>query len=999
MSHLNLAFLGSARITHHQGDEITFPNRKTLALLVYLAMEAQRPHTRESLLGLLWPELPTPSAQNNLRVAWSQLRQSLAETENPVESSPYLISTRLELGFNPHSESSLDVIIFQDLLDACRIHQHANRADCAECADRLSQALELVRGEFLAGLSLVGDCPAFDEWLFIQRERLHLQIINTMEELAGYHERAENLGTAKKYVQRLLELEPLHEPAHRQLMRLLARAGQRSAALAQYETCRRLLADELGVTLSPETILLAEQIRALASTHTDGPLHNLPLALTRFIGRIEESSQLQELLTQKKTGIVTLAGPGGVGKTRLALQVGHALRNRYTNGVWLVELAGVTDALAVPDAIASVLKVSPDARRSLTRTLGDYLHNKSILLVLDNCEHLLEPCAKLIKILLSGAPDLVVLATSRIPLHLEGEHVVRLKPLPSPDPGAMGTLSAAAALQYDAVQLFASRAAQALFSFSVTDANAASIAQICQQLDGIPLAIELAAARTGFMPVEAIAQRLDQRFRWLRSHSSGTLPRQQTLRALIDWSYNLLNKQEQRLFQCLSVFAGGWTLEAAEAICDEQDLCVELLSRLVDQSLVVFGYDPERKRYRIHETIRQFAREQLNASAKDAELLEKHARFYIRAVAVAAENQRKLTLLSRLRQLQGEHDNLRTAYEWALKQDGDLVLEMVTNLGIELKFWELGGFFDEGRRWLQHVLEQTSAPASPLRAKALLAAAELSSAISDFEYGKNCAIESQKIFNQLGDLRGEVDARVLFVQLADFHGGYSNLVSLIQEAMTMAGEIHYKNGLAEGDHLLGKIAFDNSDYEQAIQHLLRCVALWRELDRPYELAAALNTLGASLVENQQYAAGSEVLQEVAEINQALGYRRGVALALHNIASAAIKLKEYDRARELLRESLQIRRELGVRRGYAYSLEEFARLAYEENQDARAIQLLAAAKTLRTLIGAPLDSLADRADFENILAGLRAKLGDVRCDMEWSKGRAMTAEQAVALALG
>ena len=998
MSHLYLGFLGSAQITHPQWGEITFPNRKTLALLVYLAMDARRAHARESLLGLFWPELPTPSAQNNLRVAWSQLRQSLREAENPGESSPYLMSTRLDLRFNPHSDTSLDVTLFQDLLEVCKNHQHLSRADCAECAERLSQALELVRGEFLAGLSL-GDCPAFDEWLFVQRERLHLQIINALEDLAGYHEHAGNLGPAKKYVQRLLELEPLHEPAHRQLMRLLARAGQRSAALAQYETCRRLLADELGVTLASETILLAEQIRAFAATQTDAPLHNLPLALTRFIGRSEESFHLQEFLTQEKAGIVTLAGPGGVGKTRLALQVAHVLLGRFTNGVWLVELAGVTDALAVPDAVASVLKVSPDARRSLTRTLSEFLNNKSLLLVMDNCEHLLEPCAKLIKILLSAAPGLVVLATSRIPLHVEGERVLRLNPLPSPDPGAAETLSAAAALQYDAVQLFASRAAQAMFSFSVTDANATAIAQICQQLDGIPLAIELAAARTGFMPVEAIAQRLDQRFRWLRTHASGTLPRQQTLRALIDWSCNLLNEEEQNLFQRLSVFAGGWTLEAAEAICDDQDLCVDLLGRLVDQSLVVFGYDPERKRYRMHETIRQFAREQLNASGKDAEVLKKHARFYIRAVALAVENQRKLPLLSRLRQLQGEHDNLRTAYEWALKSDGELVLEMVTNLGLELKFWELSGFFDEGRRWLQHVLEQASASASPMRAKALLAAAELSSAISDFEYGKNCAIESQQIFNQQGDLCGEVDARLVFVQLADFHGGYSNLVSLIQEAMKMAGEIHYKSGLANGGHMLGKIAFDNSDYEQAIQHLLQSAALWRELDRPYELAAALNTLGASMVENQQYAAGRDVLQEVAEINRALGYRRGVALALHNIASAAIKLKEYDRARELLRESLQIRRELGVRRGYAYSLEEFGRLAYEENQDARAIQLLAAAKALRTLIGAPLDSSADRAEFENILAGLREKLGDVRCEMEWSKGWVMTAEQAVELALG
>jgi predicted ATPase/DNA-binding SARP family transcriptional activator len=997
LSELDLAFLGPTQITHRQWGVITLPNRKTLALLVYLAMESEGPHTREALLGLFWPELPTLSAQNNLRVIWAQLRQSLAEAENPVKSVPHLIGTRLDLRFNLFSDHYLDVTHFRELLEVCRTHEHASRLDCTECVGRLTQAIDLVRGEFLEGFSL-GDCPDFEEWLFILRERLHLQIINTLEELAGYHERAKNPETAKKYVQRLLEFDPLHEPAHRQLMRLLAGAGQRSAALAQYETCRRLLADELGVALAPETILLAEQIRANAPTQMDEPLHNLSLALTRFIGRHEESSQLQEMLTQEKGRIVTLVGPGGVGKTRLSLQVAHALVNHFTNGVWLVELAGINDALVVPDAVASALKVSPDARRSLTRILGDYLRNKSLLLVMDNCEHLGEACAELIQKLCSAAPGLVVLSTSRNPLHLEGEQVVRLHPLPSPDSEAVKTLSAASALQYDAIQLFASRATQALLSFSVTDSNVTPIAQICQHLDGIPLAIELAAARTGFMPVEAISQRLDQRFRWLKSHYSGALPRQQTLRALIAWSYDLLNEQERSLFQRLSVFAGGWTLEAAEAICDEKDLCSDILGRLVDQSLVVFGYDPERKRYRMHETIHLFAREQLNISAKEADVVEKHARFYIRTVAMTVENQQGLSLLSRLQQLQEEHDNLRSAFEWALNHDGELVLEMVTNLGTELRFWELSGSFEEGRRWLQRVLEITTDSISPLRAKALLAAAELSSAISDFDYGLSCAVESQRIFSQLGDQCGEVDARLVFADLADFHGDYSNLETIIQDAMLIAGKIQYKTGMAKAGWMLGKLAFTNAEYGQATQYLLPSVALWRELDRPYELAMALNTLGASMLENHDYAAGNEVLLEVAEINQALGYRRGVALALHNLAGAALGLKEYTRARELLSESLRIRRELGVRRGYAYSFEDFARLAYEEKQDERAIRLLAAARALRELIGAPLDSSGVRAILENILTELRTKLGDMRFEMEWSKGWAMTTEQAIELAL-
>ncbi len=332
MSKLNLSFLGSPQIAHSQTGEITFPKRKALALFAYLAIESDHLHSRESLLGLFWPELPTAAAQNNLRVTWSQVRKRIESDQD--DSDPYLIGTRLDLGFNPHSNHTLDVTLFLDLIAATRAHGHSSRLECSECAERLAQAVELVRGEFLAGFSL-GDCPAFDEWLFIQRERLHLQITTALEELADFHENAGQVEAANQYVQRLLEFDPLLERAHRQLMRLLAAAGRRSAALDQYETCRRLLANELGVPPAPETVLLAEQIRALAPTQTDTPQsrHNLPTPLSRFIGREQEIEQLQKLFEDGAAQVVTLAGTGGVGKTRLALQVAHNVVNHFNDGV------------------------------------------------------------------------------------------------------------------------------------------------------------------------------------------------------------------------------------------------------------------------------------------------------------------------------------------------------------------------------------------------------------------------------------------------------------------------------------------------------------------------------------------------------------------------------------------------------------------------------------------------------------------------------------------
>ena len=412
------SFLGPIQLSHPRMGEITISKGKAMALPVYLVIEADHPHTREALFGLLWPEHSTAAAQNNLRVTCSQLQKYLEKAQE--DTQPYLISNRLDLQFNPLSRYELDVTLFQNLIEACRTHAHPGKPeDCSDCAARLAQAVKLVRGPFLDGF-FVPDCPAFDEWLFFQRERLHLQITAALEQLADFHERAGNGAEAEAYVRRLLKFDPMHEHAHLQLMRLLAGAGKRSAALAQYETCRRLLADELGVSPAPETTLLAEQIRMLAAAQNNAPSHNLPPSLTQFIGRDREKSNIEDLLTTQGARVVTLAGPGGVGKTRLALQAAHHLVSHFPNGVWLVELAGINDVLAVPAAIAAALGIFPEAGQPLENALEDFLRDKSLMLILDNCEHLIESCAQLVNAFSSAAAGLVVLATSRIPLHLAG---------------------------------------------------------------------------------------------------------------------------------------------------------------------------------------------------------------------------------------------------------------------------------------------------------------------------------------------------------------------------------------------------------------------------------------------------------------------------------------------------------------------------------------------------------------------------------------------------
>lgn len=994
MPELIFSLLGRLQIEHRQLGAITLTNRKAIGLLAYLLIESDHTHSREFLLGLLWPDLPTAAARNNLRVTLAHLQKALGTSDS--DAQPTLIGDRLTLRFNPLSVHELDVARFRAYIEVCRAHMHASQDGCAECAARLTRALELVRGDFLEEFSL-GNCDHFDDWLLIQRENLRLQVTSALEQLAAFHERADQLAAAEGAIRRLLKYDPLNESAYRQLMRVLARGDQRSAALDVYETCRRVLANELGLAPAVETVTLAEQIRSQALFESHVPHINLPPVLTRFFGRQQEIARLVDFLSRRTVRLVTLTGPGGVGKTRLAIEVAHRMAGVFAHDICFVELSGVADERSVDDAVAAALRLPTNTSRSSTAAILDYLRDKTMLLVLDNCEHLVKVCARLVQTLCRESAGLTVLATSRIPLHLSEEHVVRLEPFATSTINDAERLTVAEALRSDSVQLFTDRAAQSLLQFTLTEANVLAVVRICQQLDGIPLAIEIAAAQARALPIEAIAARLGQRFAWLNRQVGETLPRQRTLHTLIDWSYELLSARGRSLLCQLAVFAGGWTLEAAEAVSTPGEPCAEMLTELVDHSLVVFGADVEHQRYSMHETIRQFAQEQLRGSDLEADARERHALYYAQLVSRVAENRAGQTLPKRLRIVQDDYDNLRAAFEWLLAHDREQALRLVAQLGTHLNFWELGGFFQEGRRWLQHALEQTEGLVSIQRAHALLAASELSSAISDLEYGLQCVEQAQQLFQQLGDQQGEIDTRLKHCNLAGLAGKNANLEAQAKETLWMAEQISYTAGIAEAKGALGSIAYDADMPEAALQYHLPSVALWRKLESPFELAKALINLGVALLEIGDYVAARQAFLEAGDAFRSLGYQRGVATAIHNLGETAQKMGEYASARELLCESLRIRHHLGLPRGYPYSFELLARVNESEERYEQAVQLLAAAETLRIRIGAPLEQVAQK-HATAILAGARARLGDVAFELACSKGAAMTTEQAIALAL-
>jgi predicted ATPase/DNA-binding SARP family transcriptional activator len=993
LSGLIFSLLGQLQIKHHQLGVITLTNRKAIGLLAYLLIESDHAHSREVLLGLLWPDLPTASAQNNLRVTWAHLQKALGTDDS--DQQPHLLSDRLTLRFNPLSDHELDVARFGSLLDACRIHPHPDLQDCPKCAARLTRALDLVRGDFLEEFSL-GNCFEFDEWLRIQREHFHVQVTVALEQLAAFHERAGHLAEAERVIRRLIEYDPLNESAYRQLMRVLAQADQRSAALDVYEICRRVLAAELGLSPAIETVTLAEQIRSLAPVKSHSPQTTLPPVLTRFLGRQQESARLVDLLSRRTVRLVTLTGPGGVGKTRLAIEVAQRMAGVFAHDMCFVELAGVADESSVGDTVAAALNLPSTTGRSSIAAIVDYLRDRNMFLVLDNCEHLVTACARLVQTLCRDAAGLTVLATSRIPLHLADEHVVRLEPFATPAISASEGLTVADSLSFDSVQLFIDRAAHSLLQFTLTDANVLAVTRICQQLDGIPLAIEIAAAQTRALPVEAIAERLGQRFAWVNRQAGETMPRQRTLHTLIDWSYGLLSASERSVLCRLAVFAGGWTLEAAEAVSAPHEPCAEVLTELVDHSLVVFGTDSEHRRYGMHETIRQFAHEQLRGSHQETSALKRHAYYYAQMVSQSTESGAAQALPERLRTLQDDHDNLRRAFEWVLANDQEQALALVAQLGT-LKFWELTGFFQEGRRWLQRVLDGTQESVSIQRAQALLAAADLSSAISDFDYGLQCALQARDLFQQLGDRHQEIDAGLRYCSLIGRTGEPATLQPQIKEILDMAEHAAYSEGIAGAKDLLGSIAFGSDRPEEAIQYLLPSIALWRELHNPYKLAEALNELGVASLEVGDYAVANQALSECRDIFQSLGYRRGVALAIHNLGETAQKMGDYVRARQLLCESLRIRHDLRLPRGYTYSFEQLAQINEIEERYEQAVQLWAAANAIRVRVGAPLVQVEQKIQATAFIR-LRAQLGNVSFDLEWAKGATMTIEQAVALAL-
>ena len=724
--------------------------------------------------------------------------------------------------------------------------------------------------------------------------------------------------------------------------------------------------------------------------------HNLPLQLTSFIGRERDIAAVKRLLTT--TRLLTLTGVGGTGKTRLALQVAAALVDQSPDGVWLVELAALADPAFVPRAVAATFGLHDQADRSSVETLLDFLRSKAILLLLDNCEHLIGACAQLVDTLLRACPRVQILATSREGLGIAGEVTWSVPSLSLPDVDRVLDLATVSASE--AVRLFVQRSQAAKPEFAVTDQNAGTVARICGRLDGIPLAIELAAARARVLTVEQIATRLDNRFQLLTGGSRTALERHQTLRATMDWSYQLLSGPERVLLQRLSIFSGGWTLEAAEAVCAgegvEDDEVLDLLTQLASKSLVGVEEQARAARYSMLETIRQYASEKLADSGEAERVQDCHLDYFLRSAEAIEPELHRADQLLWLKRLEAEHDNFRRALRWAGRaESAEVSLRLA---GVLEEFWRKHSHLSEGRGWLERALARAEPGGrTRARAKALWGAGYLAFFQADYATGHTLLKESMAISRELGDQAGLASSLCIWGIVVLFQGDAASAWAAEVESSATYRELQDAWGMASARYVLGLAKYTQGDYAAAQSAFEENLALLGATGDRWEISYSLTGLGRLALQASDFALARARFESALAIRREINDKFLIAHSLNYLGIVARREGDHRRAAALYLESLSLFQETGSRHGAALCLAALGGVAGDEGQPARAARLLgAAAGSLERLSAAMV--LGDPQGYDLDVTTVRTALGDEAFATMRAEGRAMTMEQAIAYAL-
>lgn len=938
---LEVRLLGKFEVSR-DGKPISITSRPAQSLFAYLILNAGNSHRREKLAGMLWPDSLEETARDNLRHALWRLRKAL----EAASSTRFLQADDQSITFKKSPDYRLDASELENVSGSAS-------------ADELKKVLVSYQGELLPGF--------YEEWVLLQREHLSSIFEHHMARLLSLLQDEHRWLDVLEWGERWIRLGQKPEPAYQALMRAHAAKGDMSKVAATYERCVQAL-QPFGIEPSEQTRSLYETLKAGKVTRAtipphsveerriDAPRRNLPVALTSFVGRKKEIDQIVKLLEKRR--LVSLTGPGGVGKTRLAIQASQRLSVKFREGLWWVDLAGLKDGSLIVQAVAQAADVRELSKAPLLQTLAESIGKKHALLILDNCEHLVKDCAELAERLLSACGNLKILATSREILGLTGEEVWRVPPLSLPGPEDISRLEAF--VQSESVALFVERALAVNPGFRVTERNAPSVAEICRRLDGMPLAVELAAARVKLLPVGQIAARLHNRFELLTSGSRTALPRHQTLQAAMDWSYDLLPDKERSLLCRLAVFTGGWTLEAAQAVCSgdgvEANEILDLLTYLVDKSLVILHRLEGGARFQMLETIREYALKKL---PEVPQARDRHLAFYAQLVEEIEPKLHGAEQTLWLHRLEPDHDNIRAALDWSLA--GGALETGVRLAGALWLFWDIHGYHLDGRVWLDRLLAEYQGPVRPPTTRAwariLYAAGHLRQRQGDFMQARRQYTDSLSIYRQLDDKK--------------------------QVAAVLRG--------------LGEIAQDEGDQVAAKSYYEQSLDLCRASGDARGMSVVLGHLAILVLLEKDYDGAERLCYEALLITRERENNRATAILLTTLGFASLGQGKLELATMQFCESLALQAELTDQRVAQYVLMGLALVALGRNQPVRAACLSGAADRQRERIGTPLPP-SQRRQYEEMLDSIHAQLDETTFHASWAEGQAMTLERALAFAL-
>lgn len=929
---LQINLLGKPEVWLDGALLTSFSTNKTEAMLYYLAATGQL-HSRETLAGLFWGEMPEAQARRNLTKSLTVLRRLL---------TPFLIIEAQRVGFDPDVEFELDVRQLETAVSS----PHATPA-----------AIPLYRGDFLEGF-FVKDALAFEEWALSQRERLRDMAIGALEKLMAQapHRRAYAEGIA--YGRRLLELDPWRESAHRELMLLLARHGQQAAALAQYEQCRRFLAEELGVEPMPETTALWQRLQ---QTRRDRP-YQLPASTTPFVGREEELAHINQRLADPGCRLLTLVGLGGVGKTRLALAAAQQANQEqawhFLHGVVFVPLTAVPTPDLLPAAVADMLDLPLNGRQDPVMQLNHFLRDKEMLLVLDNFEHLLAGTAVgtvALTRLLHASPDIKLLVTSREPLQLEAEHRFDVGGLPFPAnsdnlPGA-GNHQALLA-DYPAIQLFWQAARQVRPQFELTPETLPAVIHICRVLAGIPLAIKLAASWLRVMTCAEIAAEIERNLDLLRTTMRDVPTRQRSMTAVFDHSWEMLTAGEQACLAGLSVFGDSFTAPAAQSVVNAS---LPILAGLVDRSLLHLRETPDGARYHLHQLTRQYAAARLAQSPATAVAMRvAHMRYYARRLAALVPELSGKTPRPAFDLIHHEIGNARHAWQHASEQgDLDSLHQLLTPLFL---FYARQGWFAEGQERLSAALtavpstDRQDKTAVSLRSEMLAWRGLLAGRIGQFAAAETDLSQSVQLARQAADPHLLTFSLLELGTLLRDQSRFTEAADAFQESLDIAKELNDPPLIARATEKMGLMTWDQGSHVAAQARLAEALALFREQQNVQRMAQTLNSLGNVAMSMGDDRAALAYYQEALLISRELEDWLFLDTVLINLGMVSNNVGDYGQSRRYYEESLEICRHIGDEIGVAYCLTGLGLVCMEEGDLLQARQLLRQSLALNREMG-------------------------------------------------